>query len=195
MGLRHADDATSTDSRLYVEAVLSRPSHSVGELHEAPTGILITLAEQVVTIEGPVHVDEIIDRIRNAWGLKRAGSRIQDAVETAIATMVKIGRLNREGNFLSMPGASVSVRDRSNANSPTLRRPEMLPPAEIRSAALAVVRTNFGATSDQVIQAVSRSLGFKSTSSQLRAVILAVVEDALNTGALRDQAGVLVVSD
>lgn len=64
----------------YAEAVLSKPSHLVCELHEAPTGVLTTVIEQVVTVEGPVHIDEIIARIRDAWGLKRAGTRIQEAV-------------------------------------------------------------------------------------------------------------------
>ncbi|WP_081916653.1 DUF3320 domain-containing protein [Luteibacter sp. 9135] len=50
-------------------------------MHETPTGIRTQLAVDVVGIEGPVHTDEIISRIRDAWGAKRAGSRIQEAVE------------------------------------------------------------------------------------------------------------------
>jgi len=65
----------------YVEASPERPAHRAEEIHETPTGILTQLAVDVVGIEGPVHTDEVISRIRDAWGAKRAGSRIQEAVE------------------------------------------------------------------------------------------------------------------
>jgi hypothetical protein len=65
----------------YVEANPQRAAHRTEEIHETPPGILTQLAADVVRIEGPVHTDEIISRIRDAWGAKRAGSRIQEAVE------------------------------------------------------------------------------------------------------------------
>jgi very-short-patch-repair endonuclease len=165
----------------YVEAILSKPSHLTCELHEAPTGILTLLAQQVVAIEGPVHIDEIIDRVRNAWGLKRAGSRIQDAVERAVTLSIRLHQMVREGDFYAMPGSEPQVRDRSAAQSPTLRKPEALPPAEIGVALVDIVSRNFGATEDQAIQAVSRALGFKATSTQLRDIIADVLQDQLNS--------------
>jgi hypothetical protein len=130
------------------------------------------MAEQVVAIEGPVHIDEVICRIRDAWGLKRAGGRIQDAVERAVAVAIRQQRLVDEDDFYSVPHGDVVVRDRSEARSPTLRKPEMLPPAEIRLALLDIVASNFGATDDQLVLAASRAFGFKSTSAQLREIIL-----------------------
>ena len=182
----------STGNDLYVEAVLSWPSGGHPELHETPTGLLTALVEEVVTIEGPIHVDEVVARIRDAWGLKRVGARIQDAVEKAIALGVALGRLQQDERFLSVPGTTSKVRDRSQVASSALRKPEMLPPAEIREAVLHIVRTNFGATSDQVVQTVSRAVGFKSTSNQLREAIQKVVERATADGALVVQAGLLV---
>jgi very-short-patch-repair endonuclease len=78
IGFASPDDEPA-DGNAYVEAVLSRPSHRTDELHETPTGILTALVVEAVQIEGPVHADEIVDRIRNAWGLKRSGARIQQA--------------------------------------------------------------------------------------------------------------------
>jgi very-short-patch-repair endonuclease len=169
----------------YVEASLSKPSHLYCELHEAPTGALTALAEQVVLAEGPVHLDEVTARIRDAWGLKRAGTRIQDAVHRAIEIAARQGRVVEAGGFYATPGAWPVVRDRSVAQSPTLRRPDMLPPAEIAVAFVDVVGRNFGATDDQAIQAVSRALGFKATSAQLRDVIAAVLDRLIVDGVLR----------
>lgn len=176
----------------YEEATISRPPHIVSELHDAPRGILSGLAEQIVEVEGPVHLDEIVARIRAAWGLKRAGGRIQTAIEQAVDVSARTGRLVRNGDFLSIPGRQATVRDRSSVISTTLRRCEALPPAELERAVLDIVRTHFGATDDQVALAVSRAIGFKSTSSQLRTLIGDVVTAAIAKGWLDRKNSVLV---
>ena len=151
------------------------------------------MVDEAVAIEGPVHVDEVIDRVRSAWGLKRSGGRIQAAVERAIELSERTGRLVREKGFLSLMGATPLVRDRSAARSLNLRRADMLPPAEIRVAALDTVRGNFGATRDQIVQAVSRRVGIKVTSSQVRAVIERVIDAVVAEGILCPQGDLLTI--
>lgn len=180
-------DPTATNSVPYVEATPQRPSHVVCDLHETPTGLLTAMAEEVVGVEGPVHIDEIINRIRDAWGLKRAGGRIQTAVEQAVKVAVRQNRLVEEDDFYWRPSTEPVVRDRSCAASPTLRKPEMLPPSEIRMALVDLVAQNFGATEEQAVQASSRAFGFKSTSSQLRELILDELKLALQDGILAKQ--------
>ena len=102
------------------------------EMHEVPSGRMAELVEQVVAVEGPVHVDEVVGRLRAAWGLQRAGGRIQGAVERACDTGVQRGRLARDGAFLSLPGQIVTVRNRGSVISATLRRPDMLPQSRAR---------------------------------------------------------------
>ena len=179
-------------SALYEEAVVSRPSHLACELHEAPRGALSTLAEAVVDVEGPVHIDEVVNRIRDAWSLKRAGGRIQDAVELAIDVSVRTGRLFRDGDFLSVPGRTARIRDRSEVTAQSLRRCDTLPPAELELAVLNVVRANYGATDEQVCMAVSRALGFKSTSGQLRDLIAEIVAAALKKQWIERRNGMLI---
>jgi very-short-patch-repair endonuclease len=193
ISLVRPEDTVPSPSNGYSEAVVIRPPHCMEELHEAPTGLLSVLADHVVQTEGPVHLDEIVARIREGWGLKRAGGRIQSAIARAVDVSVRMGRLERDGDFLSVPGQTPTVRDRSGARSPNLRRPDMLPPAEIRVAAVATVRDNFGATADQVVQSVSRTLGIKLTSGQLRTVILTVIGQALAAGELVQQGEMLSV--
>ena len=183
MGLAGVEE-TYALSVPYVEAELLKPSHLPGELHEAPTGVLSQLSEQVIAIEGPIHFDEIVTRLRGAWGLGRAGSRIRDAVQRALDVSQRQGRVLEDAGFYTQPGARVVVRDRSVAMSTTLRRPEMLPLAEIETALLSVVSKNFGATEDQAVQAVSRAFGVKSTSAQLKDVICAVLNSAVERGVL-----------
>ena len=98
----------------------------------------------------------------------------------------------RDGGFLSLPGQDAVVRDRSFVASATLRKPEMLPPAEVRAAVLSVVRRNLGATRDEIVVAVARALGFKSTSAQLRDIITGQVDGLPASGDLVAKGGVLV---
>jgi len=192
VGLRDAQDEVATkDDRCYVEARVEKPLGFSAELHEAPLGVLMAAVEQVVAIEGPVHVDEMVVRVREGWGLQRAGSRIRGALEGALRKLVESHRVVRVQNFLSVPDQAVRVRDRGDVASTSLRKPEMLPPAELRVAVLDVVRANFGATPDQVVQAVSRAVGIRSTSGQVRGVIEQVVDGMVGKGELVERDGVL----
>ena len=116
-------------------------------------GALSALADQVVGIEWPVHVCELVNRVRDAGGLKRADGRIQEEVEKAIEVSVRDGRLAKDSGFLTIPGRMPRVRDRGEVRSDSLHKCDRLPPWELEAAILGVVRRNYGATDDQVVQA------------------------------------------
>lgn len=142
------------------------------ELHEAPLSTIAALVDKTVTVEGPIHRDEVVTRIRTAWGLQRAGGRIDSHVEQAIRMVTSCGDIVRDGDFLSKAGQETQLRDRSEAPSPSLRRIELIPPAEISTGIKKLLEGSLGATGDEIVTAVSRGLGFKATSSQLRDIIL-----------------------
>jgi very-short-patch-repair endonuclease len=193
IGLARAEEGADL-SAVYVEATSIQPVAGY-DLHETPVGLLADLAEKVVAVEGPVHTDEVVLRLRAAWGLQRAGARIQAAVERAVSIAVQAGRLVLEDRFLSVAGAAVRVRDRSGVLSTTLRKPEMLPPQEIRAAILETVTTNLGAGADEIVQAVSRRLGFKATSSQLREVVQSQIDQLIQQAVLTSQGDLLVMNE
>jgi hypothetical protein len=129
------------------------------------------IVRQVVEVEGPIHWEELLARIRSFWGLKRAGARIQDAVEKAINAAEKQRMVKSQGDFIAKPGAVAVLRDRSNVASPSLRKPEMLAPDELVAGLVAFVGESLGATVEEIVHGLSRQIGFKSTSAQLRQVI------------------------
>ncbi len=149
VGLSEVRDVAPSNA--YVEATAERaPGWS--ELHEVETDRLARSIVKVVSVEGPVHVDEVVVRLKAAWGITRAGSRIVAAVDRAVALAARAGTLVVAGRFLTIPGMDVRVRDRGDAASPTLRKPEMLPPAEMDLAVLDVARRNFGGSADEMVQ-------------------------------------------
>jgi very-short-patch-repair endonuclease len=152
--------------------------------HETPVSEMMKHVVRVVSIEGPIHESEIVLRIRSAWGLARAGNRIRDAVQAAIKAAKRKGDI-AGGPFYLVPGQAVVVRNRSDVESNTLRKPEILPPDEVRVAIAEVVEENYGAERDQLVQAVARLFGFGSTSAQLREVVETALTDLLDAGRLR----------
>jgi hypothetical protein len=178
----------------YVEANPVRPPGGNELLATAPYA-LAQMVEHIVAVEGPVHIDEVIARIRSAWELQRSGVRIHSLVNGAVVHAVKTGRIQAEGAFLNIAGRRIQLRDRSAVASANLRKPEMLPVQEVRDGIIDVVRENFGATREQIVSTVLRLLGFKSTSSQLREVVQSAIEELTGLGTLAIQGELLVINE
>ena len=189
IGLSDVNENDSNDL-VYREATPSRTGPY--ELHETPVSVMADLVEQVVKVESPVHIDEVIVRLRTAWGLQRAGARIEAAVEQGADLALKRGRVAREGGFLSIAGLATLPRDRGNTISQSLRKLEMISPHEIAAGVVGVVTANFGATDDEVALTVARMLGFKATSAPLRKQIGSVVDNLVSTGKLRREDKMIV---
>jgi very-short-patch-repair endonuclease len=183
IGLADLDDGVLVES--YVEASIYVPRQHY-ELHTVPDFKMAEIVRQVVQVEGPIHRAEVVARIRDLWGLQRAGGRIQSAVEVGIASALERRLIHlTHHNFLSLADQPIRIRDRSDVQSNTLRRPDYLPPQEIDAVALAIVRANLGATLEELVLHISRKLGYRSTSAQLRALFEDRVNDLLQNGKLR----------
>lgn len=177
----------------YVEASFRVPKQQF-ELHLVPATRMAAIVRDVVQVEGPIHRSEVVVRIRTLWDLLRAGGRIHAAVDDGINHAVREGMVAREGEFLLWHGREIVVRDRSEVESTTLRRPELLPPMEIDVAIQSLVKENLGATLDEISLHVSRRLGYRTTSAQLRAALVARAEALVAKGALELRGGVLAPS-
>lgn len=177
-------------SQPYTEA--SFPVSRETEPHLIPVGMMGEYVARVVEVEGPIHEDEIVARIRTLWGLARAGGRIRTAVQNGSAFAMRQGRVEG-GPFYCKPEQPIVVRDRSQVQSASLRKPDMLPPSEIDQAAIAIVKANFGASRTELLQALSRAFGFQSTSSQLRGVFGGRIDFLIEVNRLALQGDVLVL--
>jgi very-short-patch-repair endonuclease len=178
------------------EAVISVPygeaSFAVStrhDIHEVSVEYLTGIIRRIIEFEAPIHEDEIVIRVRTLWGQKRAGGRIQSAVQRGLRTIDQIPGISREGPFYLIAGAPLKIRDRSQAISSSLRRPEMLPPVELRAALLAVVEKSLGADREEGVTSVSRAVGFRATSGQLRAIIEEQIRLLLQAGELLEADG------
>jgi very-short-patch-repair endonuclease len=149
-----------------------------GELHDVPASTLAIAVEDVVAIEGPVHVDEVVRRIRTIWGLQRAGNRIRGAIDQAIAVAMRRGAIVRDGEFLRAPGAPIRVR-RRNGDPPA--RIDLISDAEIAAAVEEVLRMQFSTPRDELIDAAARRLGIQTTTGPVAARIASLIDHPRDT--------------
>jgi very-short-patch-repair endonuclease len=171
----------------YVEARFVVPPAT--QPHELTVQQMADVLFRIVQVEGPVHEDELTARVRDLWGLGRAGSRIQDSVARGIRALLVSGRCHREDNCLFLPQAPIPVRSREVVRSASLRKADQLPPQELRAAIESVVVAHYGASTREITVAVSRLLGFKAMSAGLRESIERQVQILKAKGRLREQDG------
>lgn len=154
---------------------------------------LADVVTSIAAIEGPVHEDEIVARVRYLWDLPRTGPRLKSAVAAALRFASDEGAVTEADGFYGVPDQTVRIRDRSQVTSTGLRKPDMLPPAEIEAALLKVVDDNYGATRPDLAPAAARLLGFAMTGTALKARIDDSIAKLEADGRLVEKNGLLVL--
>jgi very-short-patch-repair endonuclease len=167
----------------YVEAHFAVPSET--PIPELSINKLAGIVRALVAIEGPVHRDEVSRRIASLWGHQRLGNRITEAINAAINLALRAQALDEEEGFLAIAGQKESpVRNREHVQSADLKKPDYLPPMEIRAAILQVVSRNLGIQKGEVPHATARLLGFRTTSAGLRDIVERQLARLLEVGQL-----------
>ncbi len=158
----------------YEEAAFAIPAAKAVDLTEASQATLLDCVTRIVEIEGPVHFLEVCRRLSRLWGYKRMGSRIKDSLRLAVGECLRTGRIvaadGRDSGFVDRVGrhGDPPVRDRSEVESDSLRRLEMLPPNEIQAAIMVAVERNIGIGPGDCAREATRMLGLKSARSEMR---------------------------
>ncbi len=172
----------------YQEARLDVPSDT--PIHATSLSVLARIVERVVQIEGPIHREEIATRVASLWGLQRTGPRIAEAITRAIEKGIRSGALRAELDFVAhSQQTAVPVRCRSAVAAANVKKPEMIPPSELRQAILHLVTEQLGVRRGEIPLMVARALGFKATSAKLKDGIEKSVDTMIedNTIVLRDE--------
>jgi very-short-patch-repair endonuclease len=163
-----------------------------GELHQTATESLALAIEDVVAAEGPVHVDEVVRRIRVLWGLQRAGNRVREALERAIGAAAARRAVLRDGDFLRLPDATIRVRRRNGDPAPRI---ELIAEVEIAAALAEVLRAQFATPRDELVDAAARRFGFQLTSAATAARIATVLELEVARGAFTANGDIIRIAN
>ncbi|AXV37617.1 MAG: hypothetical protein CIT01_05110 [Methanobacterium sp. BRmetb2] len=136
---------------------------------------------QVVEVESPIHMEEVVRRLRTLWGLKRAGKKIKEVIATSAQLAEQDGQLTIIDGFLFSNGKEVMVRCRRGDIKPKI---DLISDLEIEKAIYMVIMNQFATDEDELIKKASRLLGFKSTRGNIAKRLKAVVEKLVREGKL-----------
>ena len=157
-----------------------RIESAVPPLHEIPMGTLAAWVEQVVTVESPVHFDEVASRIAAATGVRRVGHRIRAQLELACQS----AKVQTRGEFLWIGDVTApAVRDRSALPADS-RRFEYIAPEEIGAALEQLVAAAHGIEPGLAIQEVCYLFGFSRATQGMRESVLLIIEELCNQSRL-----------
>ncbi len=127
------------------------------ELHAQPPSQLAEAISRIVEIESPVHIGEVMLRIRNLWGLGRAGVRIKKAIEKGTLNAQRSRRIRRTGDFLwTVDERDVPIRRRKKPKI------EWICDEEIAEAMKLVITIQGAIPRDALIAESVKLFGYKS---------------------------------
>lgn len=149
-----------------------------GELHEYPPRYMAKAIENIVRIEGPVHFDEVVNRIRSAWGIGRAGSRIKQAIRWGVNHAIREGLIEEKGCFLWSAGQTDIPLRRRTGRPPA--KIEYICDEEISEAVRTVLKAQFATEHSELANQAARLLGFQAVHSftfeRVKSVIVGMVD-------------------
>jgi len=132
------------------------------------------LLSEIVKLEGPIHQDELCNRVAQTYGLSHAGSRIRTHIDRAMRSLVSSGTSSvvEQGEFYLTQDQvhSTPVRSRASVTG-SLAKIEFISPLEIQAAEKIVIEENGELDLDTLTKAVSDYFGFKRLGPALKAGI------------------------
>lgn len=156
------------------------------DLHLQPPARLALNVIHIVKEEGPIHVHELIRRMRTLWGLGRTGERIVTVVKQAIRIAVKQEEVEMKEKFLWMPNRKkIRVRKRTEDPKPDI---ELICDEEIQEAVRLVLQAQFSTEIEDLAIAASRLLGFQATRDDTNRKIQNIIKGMIEIGELAQMA-------
>ncbi|MEU4270795.1 DUF3320 domain-containing protein [Streptomyces sp. NPDC026092] len=128
---------------------------------------------QIIEAEGPIHLELLVQRAREAWGVGRAGSRIRDNVMLVARSLVSAKVIVRDGDFYD----SYDAKARDGLAGLKARRPEAgdeprkvtsIAPAERQLALYEIAAECPGISEEELIKQVREFFGWRRMGSDIR---------------------------
>lgn len=179
------------------------------ELQYATSAELEPMLLRIAEVEGPVHIDVAIERIREHYGMARARQASRDRVRRAVEKLGKKGSLVLEHErgaapagfpqpppelFVSLPGCEPEPR-RPDEGTPGRRMIGQISRGEIERAVLLVARALYGATSNDLVHETARQFWYDRTGPDISARINLCIKAMIKSGQLKGSFGMLAARE
>lgn len=163
---------------------------SVGQLRYDP---YFNAVVEVARVESPVHIEELIRRVREGLGYGRAGKRIRESIEEALRAAQRSQKVEIDGKFVwIVPRNQTLARNRSQYPA-QYKKLGYVHPAEIQEAILFATHYHYGIEEGEICSEVLKLLGFERVTANMRQVVNGQVQLLLKEGRLVKKEGILRV--
>jgi len=165
------------------------------ELQNETVQKLVELVFRVVDVEGPVHVDLVYERVRDRYGLRRAGQVIQGRIDGAIGRAIASGQIERlpeEPEFLSIPGRLPAPKVREPEFAP--RKVEHVSIAELASGLVRVAHRLYGASEVDLVRETRERFGYLRLGDTINRRLSVALAYAIQIGWLARSGDLIVPS-
>jgi len=146
------------------------------------TAQLTRAIANIVAYESPIHVSMIIERLKEVYGVSRAGANIQNNVKRAIERATEWLNLIRRGGFLYRDTDKIDgFRIPSDHVVRTLSQ---IAPEEVENAILYLVEDQFGYARERVPKAVMELFGIGKNRIENPEIVESAIDRLLDNGKL-----------
>ncbi len=137
----------------------------------------------IVQREGPIHEELLVRRVARTFQLMRTGHQVESRISAQIKVACRKHKTYQKGKFVWIEGIE-SVAPRRPTSGGKLRDIEHVPPEELESASLLVVRLTHGITESELAGETARVLGYLRITDNIRSMALKTVKKLHKSGAL-----------
>jgi very-short-patch-repair endonuclease len=168
---------------------LFKPSNEARREHlldRRYSNVLSNTISALVMVEGPIHHDLLIERLKAIHDIAKVGSNIQSNIRKALSAAKRRGSITvnaKDNSFYYDPDNRLETFRLPND---IVRRPvEHIAPEELSLAILYLVEDQFGFSEERLPSAVARHMGIKTLRRESSDVISAVIDDLVARKMLR----------
>ena len=166
----------------YVEPDGAAPPSTTAEFHDpALRRVIVDQICEVVDDHAPIHRDAVLRVVRRAWGLGRAGKRMREAFNNAVARAAALGDIEQRGDWLHNTQGMTVVRVPASDDAPR-RRVEEVPPDEIELAIMHLLEDAGASRNADLREAWARLYGWKRVGPDIERAFDRAVRALIKAG-------------
>ena len=151
-------------------------------LMEIPQKYLEQIICNIVAIEGPIHTEELIQRIKSNTGNQRITPTIKKRILLSCGSATRRGDIRRQEEFFWQPQSPASVlRKRNNDQGIVI---EWICDQEISEAINYILHQQYATTKDDLITSTRKIFGFQKNTDKVTTRISGVIENKIKTSEL-----------
>jgi very-short-patch-repair endonuclease len=170
----------------YQVAALGRPRPGIQMHEDRALPDLCRMIDAVLRCEAPAHHELVLRRLREAWGVQRAGQRIRTTYHAALQQLSRGGRLRQdEAGFLFLNGSRCE-RVRVATDDPRSEREVgEIPHLELELAVAQLVIDARSISSDELTSCVARLFGWRRRGPDITEALGLAIHSCVQRDAIR----------